>query len=209
LAEDGDSYADLRRYRPGDPLKRVHKPVSARKRELYVKNYDIPLETTVLIAIDPTMDIGEGEDKRYLADVACECAVAVAEISMRSGFTVEFAGIDISRSNKRKRKQEILTAVCDALAELPFNGKGDFAYEVESALARAQGVRAAYIISSNSPAYFANAFYRLKQEGCHVCLLKVTGAESKHENDDIIQGVSYISVSPGDDIREILTGENQ
>ena len=207
LAEDGDSYADLRRYRPGDPLKRVHKPVSARKRELYVKNYDIPLETTVLIAIDPTMELGDGEEKRYLADIACECAVSIAEISMRSGFTVEFAGIDLSRSLKRRRKQEVLSALCDALAELPFDGEGDFDRELELAITRAGGIRAAYIISSGNTASYAGAFYRLQQEGCHVSRLKIISADKKQENDDVVFGIGSINISPGDDIQEILTGE--
>jgi len=222
LADDGDSFSDLRRYRPGDPFKRVHKPVSARKRELYVKSYDIPLETAVFIAIDPFMDIGEGEYGRYMADKACECMTAITDISLRSGFTVEFAGVDLSRSMKRRSKREILSALCDTLAELPFNKKGDFGRLLESVLIGAGGCRAAYVISAADPAEHAGALLRLRREGCHVCCIKISGAVhytegdqhpdnvlSNESNEVHISGISCITVKPGDDIRTVLTGDHQ
>ena len=207
LAEDGDSFADLRRYRPGDPFKRVHKPISARKRELYVKTYDIPLETTVLIAIDPAMDLGEGEYKRYMADLACQCAAAITDISLRSGFTVEFAGIDLTRSFKRRSKREILSVLCDALAELPFDGKGDLNRELEAVLSGSGRLRAAYIISAANPAAYTGTLLRMQREGCHVCCLRIAAAGYHAESDESLPGISCIPVKFGDDVRAVLTGE--
>jgi uncharacterized protein (DUF58 family) len=209
LSEDGDSYSDLRRYRPGDPLKKVHKPVSARHRELYVKTYDIPLENAVLVAIDAAMDIGVGEPARYLADIACECAVAIAAISMQSGFNVEFVGADVIRVMRRGRNKEQLPAICEALADIPFNGEGDLNYALESVASNVEGLRAAYIISSSEPAVYADALLRLQRDGCFVCFLKVSHTKAKSESESSLLGINIITITPGDDIRLILTGEFQ
>ena len=206
LSEDGENFADLRRHRPGDPFKRIHKPVSAKKQELYVRTYDIPLETAVLIAIDPSMDLGEGEYSRYMADLACQCVTAIADISLRSGFTVEFAGIDLSRSLRRKNKREILTALCDTLAELPFDKQGDFDSMLGSAITGSGGFRAAYIISASSPEVYAGHLLRLYREGCHVCCLRIASADGSTDGDDLIRGIHCIPVKFGDDIRTVLTG---
>jgi len=209
LSEDGDSYSDLRRYRPGDPLKKVHKPISARHRELYVKNYDIPLENAVLVAIDAAMEIGEGEPARYLADLACECVVALAAISMQSGFIVKLIGVDISRAMRHGRNKTQLPALCEALADLPFDGEGDLNNSLELASLGTEGLRAAYVISSAEPAAFAGALLRLQRDGCHVCCLKVSHTKDRSDGDVAMQGISCITVTPGDDIQLIMTGEYQ
>jgi len=213
ISEEGDSYSDLRRYHPGDPLKKVHKPVSARKRELYVKSYDIPLETTVLVAIDTGMESGEGETGRYLADLACECAVAIAEVSFRSGFNVELAGVDLSRSFKRKRNQEVLSALCDTLAELKFDRDGDLSNTLDIAASKTGMYRAAYIISSAPPSSYAGALLRLQRDGCHVCFTKISGeksrTESRSESGNTLKGVSCIHVTLGDDVRSALTEDSR
>ena len=207
FSDDGDSFSELRRYRHGDPLKRIHRIISARKRELYVKSYDIPLETTALIAIDTAMELGTGEQRRYLADLASECAVAIADICMRTGYTVEFAGVDLSRSFRRRSKREVLSALCEKLAEQPFKGEGDIKSELESASVRAEGFRAIYVISTAQPSSFADVLFRLKKEGCHVCYVKVSGADEVTDHDGNVPGISFIPVSLGDDIRLVMLGE--
>ncbi|MCL2821440.1 MAG: DUF58 domain-containing protein [Oscillospiraceae bacterium] len=207
LSDDGDSYSDLRRYRPGDPLKRVHKTVSARKRELYVKSYDIPLETTILIAIDSSMLPGDSEQKRYLADLACSCAIALAEVSLRAGFTIEVTGVDLTRSLKRRGKRELLAALSNALAEMPFDGEGDFGTDLELVVNKAQGYKAAYIISASEIVPYAKSLLRLRNEGSHVCYIKIANPEVETGNEYSAAGINVIPINIGDDIRSVLTGE--
>jgi len=205
VSEDGESYSDLRRYRPGDPLKRVHRPVSARLRELYVKSYDIPLETAVLVTVDTDMDTGAGEGARYLADMACECAAAIAAISLRSGFTVEMTGADYTRPLRRGRRQDDLHALCDTLAVLPFGNGGDLNKALELAASRAGGLKAAYVISTAGPAAYAGTLLRLQREGCHVCCLRIAHVKDRLDGDSSVPGVTCIPITPSDDIRVAIT----
>ncbi|MCL2056974.1 MAG: DUF58 domain-containing protein [Oscillospiraceae bacterium] len=200
VSEDGDSYSGLRRYRPGDKLVRVHKPVSARMRELYVKSYDVPLETSVLIAVDTAADIGTGEPARYLADTACECAAAIAAVCLRSGFSVEMAGADISRPFIRGQKTNSFPAIREALAVLPFDGKGDFGAALSLAASKAGGFRAAYVISAAPPDDFSGALMRLRREGCRVLFLRTAHTKDR-EGGSAVPGVSCVGVTPGEDIR--------
>jgi uncharacterized protein (DUF58 family) len=209
LSEIGDSYSDLRRYRSGDPLKRVHKPISARRRELYVKNYDIPSEAAILVAIDSAMETGEGELARYLADTACECAVALTAVSLQSGFTVEFIGVDFLRPTKWGRKLEVLPELSNALAELQFDTTGDFGKSLELPDSKIETLRAAYIISTAEPAAYAGALSRLQRSGCYVCFLKISGTKDRLDSDNSVPGVNCFQVTPKDDIRAVMTGEQQ
>jgi len=209
LSEEGDSFSDLRRYRPGDPLKKIHKPISVKYRKLYVKNYDIPLETAILVAIDPAMDVGEGEGARYLADTACECVVAIAAISIQSGFAVEITGIDMSFSMKRGKHRELIPALCDTLAMLPFDKTGDLNRSLELAASGYDGYRAAYIISSSGSAPFSGALLRLQREGCRIYNVKVSHSKEQFDNDTPVAGIISIPVTPKDDIRAVFTGEMQ
>ncbi|MCL2084613.1 MAG: DUF58 domain-containing protein, partial [Oscillospiraceae bacterium] len=131
-AESGESYSALRKYRPGDALKRVHRAASAKRRGIYVKTYDMPNEGSVLISIDTFLGGASGEDALYLADLACECAAAVAHYSLRAGNKIllhetSSHGLVFTSINDFARLQ-------DRLAVMRFEGREDPAPYAETLL---------------------------------------------------------------------------
>jgi hypothetical protein len=153
------------------------------------------------------MEIGEGEFARYLADIACECAIALTAISLQSGFSVELVGVDFPRPSRWGRKLEVLPSLSNAMAELPFDGKGDFNKSLELPESRIEGLRAAYVISTAEPAAYADVLLRLQRNGSYVCFLKISGTKDQLDSDFSVPGVKCVQVTPKDDIRALMTGE--
>ena len=122
-AEQGESFAGLRPYRPGDPLKRVHRAVSSRLREWYVRTYDLPLETSVLIMLDTTAAFETEEEGLYLGDLVCQCAAAIARYGLKTGHRVIYR--DISRASALILKSPgDFPRLNDRLAGLNFESEG-------------------------------------------------------------------------------------
>lgn len=86
LADQGDSFSDIRAYRAGDSVKRVHWPAAARQRELLVRVYDAPKGSAIIIFIDNTGAWHQGSEQLLYADLACECAASIAKTASLSGF---------------------------------------------------------------------------------------------------------------------------
>ncbi|MDD3214658.1 MAG: DUF58 domain-containing protein, partial [Eubacteriales bacterium] len=79
--EDPSSPSDFRSYQPGDPLKRIHWKMSARKREIIIRQFEEPALPDALVMMDtspPELPDGMEEDKlNFLQDAVLETAASV------------------------------------------------------------------------------------------------------------------------------------
>ena len=82
--EDLGSPADIRKYQSGDPLKRIHWKLSARRRELVVRRYEEPVLHEGLVLLDCAF--AEGEES--LRDAVLEAAASVMEEEISRGSTL-------------------------------------------------------------------------------------------------------------------------
>lgn len=85
---DGGELADIRPFRTGDRLRRVHWPVSMRTGELHVTATHADQDSEVLLLVDAMHDIGvsEGVDGRGTSlDNSVRAAGAIAEHYLRTG----------------------------------------------------------------------------------------------------------------------------
>jgi uncharacterized protein (DUF58 family) len=81
LLEQPHSYAGVRDYQPGDPLRRIHHRASARLGRPVVKRFDPARERAVLLALDiQTLD-GPAWQPTYDDDRAEELCVVVASLA--------------------------------------------------------------------------------------------------------------------------------
>jgi len=198
LTEDGESFSDTRQYRFGDPLKRVHKIISARKRELYVKRYDIPEETTAILAIDTRKNGLAGEDRLNYNDIACECAAAVTHYLLRSGYAARLIGAEASEPAVEGKSIHDFQKLYDHLAVMQFDTDADIAAQLSDEIGKAPNPRMVYVISSRNDKALIEALAMLAQSADYVKLIVPVlsdGAESIS-----IPGVSVSSVASAADI---------
>ena len=121
VSDAGDSFAMVRPYAPGDPLRSVHWKLSARRGEPLVRQYDVPEERTCCIAVDARPLPGaEGEDALRYADAAASCALALADQALRAGHPVRLTDGRDEVLALTEREEE---AVRLFLARLRFDAK--------------------------------------------------------------------------------------
>ncbi|NLI21846.1 MAG: DUF58 domain-containing protein [Clostridiales bacterium] len=79
--EDPSSPSDFRGYQPGDPLKRIHWKMSARKREIMIRQFEEPALPDALVLLDtspPNLPEGMPSAKLgFLQDAVLETAASV------------------------------------------------------------------------------------------------------------------------------------
>jgi len=206
--DHGESFADLRPYRPGDQFKRVHRAVSARMREWYVRTYDMPVETSILIALDTAMNCETVEDGLYLSDLACECAAAIARYSIKTGYRVVYHDTGLA-SPLVLRSLNDFTKLYDRLTALRFTQQGDdlegFPHLSSTQLSEA---RAAYIISASGGERLKEALDSPDNTQPGVKLIAVGSKASSLPGIEPgfsgITGVQIVHIAVGDDVAEVL-----
>ena len=81
--EDPSSPSDFRSYQAGDPLKRIHWKMSARKQEVMIRQFEEPALPDALVLMDtspPRIPEGmEPEKLAYLKDAVLETAASVVK----------------------------------------------------------------------------------------------------------------------------------
>lgn len=75
--EDITSPADIRSYQTGDPMKKIHWKLSARKQELLVRKYEEPVLPDALILLN-----SEKPESRFIQDALMETAFSVMKQEM-------------------------------------------------------------------------------------------------------------------------------
>jgi uncharacterized protein (DUF58 family) len=109
LSEHPTSYAGLRDYRPGDPVRRIHHRASARTGRLLVKRFDPAREREVLIALDIQTVEGPAWQPQYdddLVEVLCVVAGSIARRLRADGAAV---GLAVAGYSGAPRPMAILT----------------------------------------------------------------------------------------------------
>lgn len=88
--EDYSSIKDIRKYRIGDSLKRVNWKVTARKGEMFVKNYDISTNAEIQLFIDFQIDKYSSDTNGYIEEKIIECAVSIIEYALYRKVSTNF-----------------------------------------------------------------------------------------------------------------------
>lgn len=86
--EDNTSVSDIKKYCPGDSIKKVHWKVSAKKRALFVKNYEMTGSASVYLFLDFNMNSFKGENSRDLEERAIEASASIISYMLNNAITV-------------------------------------------------------------------------------------------------------------------------
>lgn len=201
-AGGGDSYAGLRQYRPGDSPARLHWPASVRARDLFVRHYERPVESSVLVAID-TSAVFDGEDALRYADLVCECAAALANYGLQNGFAVRIVTADIARPVAEVCSRRDFTSFYESLVTLPFGIDGDLAVSLRAQTRMHDAPRAVYALTARPDENLSLTLTDLARTGCGVkCYFISPG------NIDTSRQIRNITPLPGVSCRNIYFGED-
>lgn len=143
---------DTRTYRAGDPLKRVHWKLSARKRELIVRKFETPAPPDTLLLLDCTLPGMGGETEEecaVLRDALCETALSVAAMQAKNNHPVRVPLYGAQQAHEfHTDNSENIGYLKELLACQPFLGGMEFERVLHMELRRMRSTGATVIITS-------------------------------------------------------------
>ena len=166
--EDTTSPEDVRTYAAGDPMKRIHWKLSARKQELLVRRYETPEPPDTLILMDCQIPLSAAPDyasRDTLRDLMCEtcCAVAAQQLKDRSPVRVPFYGKQPGEFTADEPSHLLLLE--QMLAEQPFEEHDAFEKILRMELRRMRRTGAVIILTTRLTASAVEEMIGLKKMG--------------------------------------------
>ncbi len=174
--EDYTSPDDLRSYRPGDAMKRVHWKLSVRKRELLVRKYEMPAPPDTLILLDcaEIENQKSAEKAASVRDALCETAVAAAALQMADGSPVRLPLYGEHANEFCSDRADTLTVLQEMLALQSFRGGEDFARVLTTELRRMRRTGATIIVTTRLDYAVTDAVISIRKMGPSARLYLVT-----------------------------------
>lgn len=174
--EDPSSPSDFRAYQQGDPLKRIHWKMSARKREIIVRQFEEPALPDALVLLDTSAPhLGGGiapELAAYLQDALLETAASVVACQIRQDNPVRMPLIGERPMEYSSRMG--LNVLLDELARLSFTETERFERVLMMQMGELRKTGAVVIITTRLTSALADLIVRMKRMGPNVRLYFVT-----------------------------------
>ncbi len=124
-SDDVAMLADIRKYHPGDQMKRIHWKLTARQREVMVKNYEETSLPDLLLYLDTKLKPMSRMDRLNLEDTLVESATAVVHHLLQNDMPTSLIFYSDKRVHLQASKPEHFQSIYSVLSEMPFDGKWD------------------------------------------------------------------------------------
>ncbi|MEG0493144.1 MAG: DUF58 domain-containing protein [Clostridia bacterium] len=176
--EDPSSPSDFRTYQQGDPLKRIHWKMSARKREIFVRQFEEPTLPDALVLLDTSAPfLNEGvalERAPFLQDAVLETAASVVACQIRQDNPVRMPLVGDRPMEYSSRMG--LPVLLDELSRCTFNETERFERVVMMQMGELRKTGAVVIVTTRLSSALADLIVRMKRMGPNVRLYLVTFA---------------------------------
>lgn len=174
--EDPSSPSDIRAWQQGDPLKRIHWKMSARKRELMVRQFEEPALPDALVLLDtapPYLPEGlESESRRaFLRDAVLETAASVVACQIRQDNPVRMPLVGDRPMEYNSRMG--LPLLLEELARCTFNETERFERVMMMQLGELRKTGAVVVITTRLGSEMVELMVRMKRMGPNVRLYLV------------------------------------
>lgn len=122
-SDDVAMLADIRKYHPGDQMKRIHWKLTARQREIMVKNYEETSLPDLLLYMDTKLKPMGQVDRLNLEDTLVESATAVVHHLLQNYMPTSLIFYSDKRMHLHGSRPEHFQSFYSVLSEMPFDGK--------------------------------------------------------------------------------------
>ncbi len=202
--EDPSNPSDFRSYQQGDPLKRIHWKMSARKREVFVRVFEEPALPDALVLLDtskPYLPEGTPPEKAAsLQDALLETAASVVNCQIKQDNPVRMPLVG-------DRPMEYngamgLPVLLEELARCTFNETERFERVLMMQMGELRKTGAVVIITTRLTSALVDLVTRMKRMGPNVRLYDITFMPDDSEFKPLVarlqqSGVEVNYVTPG------------
>ncbi len=160
--EDASDPADIRAWQRGDPLKKVHWKLSARKRSLMVRRFEEPTQPEALVLLDCTRP-DPGLDEAYTRDAMVETAASIMAAQEGSDNDVRLPLWGRHPSELTLRMG--LPLVYERLSQVDFSATEGFDRQLLDASRRLRQVGATVVITSRLTGHMIDPLLTMRRAG--------------------------------------------
>ena len=173
-SEDVTSPAEVRAWQMGDPMRKIHWKLSARKRELMVRRYEAPVMPDALILLDcaePPRQAGV-EAMLDVKDALLETAASIMAESTRTEHPARLPLL--GRHPIELDKAMGMPAVLESLAHVDFSAGESFEQVLHLEMRRMRKVGSTIVITARLNSRMVDVMRSMRRMGPYVRLYLVT-----------------------------------
>ncbi len=174
MTEDTASPSDVRGYRAGDPLKRIHWKLSVRKRELMVRTYEESTRPDTLILPDLSPINFMRSQALTLMDAIRETAASVALAQLSAGYPVRMPLMCERPSEISGINEHASPPFLDALMRVSFDSPYPYDQVLALEMRRMQRTGGAVLITSRLTPRTCEVAEHLRRYGMQVSVCWIT-----------------------------------
>jgi uncharacterized protein (DUF58 family) len=151
-SEAGDSSAGVRAYREGDSLKRIHWKLTAKMREPFTRQYEIPSEQYALVLMDNRVPTAPSDIDAVLeyTDITCECMGELALNYAARNYRVRLIVPGMETGDVAVESIEEFDMVYELLATAPFVGYSSAIEELDRLCHHTMAAHSLYYITGDA-----------------------------------------------------------
>lgn len=172
--EDNASPSDVRAWREGDELKKVHWKLSLRKRELLVRTYEETARPDTLIIPDLQQATALRDQQLTIEDCVCEAALGAARAQLQAGYPVRMPLVGARPTEIAGQFPADIGAFTDALLRAEFDSPYGYEQVLAPMLARFQRTGGAVLVTARLTMRIADMALRMQRSGVATRLVWVS-----------------------------------
>jgi len=206
MTEDAASPSDVRKWREGDVLKKVHWKLTMRKRELMVRTYEESARPDTLILLDVSPINAIRSHALAVEDALCETALSMALAQLRADHPVRMPLASSSPTELSGQNAADFARFMEAVVELRFDGGYPYEQLLMLEMRRVERTGGVILITSRMTAAIADIAMKMRFLGVRVLFLWITES-ARDETMELMTrmelgGVDARKVNPWSDIAQ-------
>jgi uncharacterized protein (DUF58 family) len=164
----------VREYAPGDSMRHVHWPSTARTGRIQVKEFDTGFNTELYSVIQLTQGTEAGSGSATTLEAMCGHLAHIADVLLQRGSTVSLPNLEQGANTTNSATQRY-KEVCDALAAAKADRRTRFANEIDELAAKTPAGSSVLVLMTSAEEGVASSIRRLaEQRKVHVLLYDPT-----------------------------------
>ena len=160
-----EPFSTIRKYRRGDPRKRIHWKASLKQQELMTRQFEEAAEPHMLLVLDLNRPPWPGELAVQAEDALCECATALIHYLLRQDWIVNIHSLGKKEIKDTGKNLADFQKFYHWLAQVKFDGRGDFLTSLEKILDQNKQIKAAMVITTRIDQRILEVLHRQHHPG--------------------------------------------
>jgi uncharacterized protein (DUF58 family) len=189
MADDAASPSDVRAWREGDVLKKVHWKLTMRRRELMVRTYEESARPDTLILLDVSPINAIRSKALTIEDALCEASLAMVKAQLSADHPVRMPLTSQDPAELAGRGMADFSRFLEAIMHLNFDGQYPFEQLMLVEMRRIQRTGGMILVTARLTASIADAALNMRRSGMQVMFMWITDSP-RTEAMELLTGMS-------------------